>query len=253
MLLEARKRSKSGEYLAMNRVRPDRMCGAMDRKDRRLRIVLLGAVACLSLAFACNGEDDSVAAPTFSAFRGVLSESTGRSGMLLVEVHGGAATKVAAVSGSLTIDGARVSLTGTFDAVSGSLITSGGAYRLHGTVRNSRLRGDSTGPGGSSGAFAALGGDRGVVTVFCGRLRRDDKGVLGIVTDPKNGALITVATAARGVLAISEGRFVGDDVAFVTGDLVLKGRASGETLAGTWESESANQSGDWTAGRCAPD
>ena len=72
------------------------------------------------------------------------------------------------VSGSIKIAGVTITLTGTYNTDTDSLIVSGGGYTFAGTYSNGNISGTYTGPHGSGSFTAEVSGEGTTIKVYCG-------------------------------------------------------------------------------------
>lgn len=80
------------------------------------------------------------------------------------------------VTGAITLAGSggqMITLTGTYDAVSGNFTVMGGGYSLTGNLKNGIATGTYAGPKGA-GQFTANATSAGAVTVYCGTFTAKD-------------------------------------------------------------------------------
>jgi hypothetical protein len=159
-----------------------------------IRLASLVSVASLGLALAagCSSSSDTPAgtsgtsgtsgqpATTGTTLRGAITGGA-ESGILDLNVPGASATTTKtltpladpasnAVTGAITLTGTggkMITLTGTYDAVSGNFTVMGEGYTLTGNLKDGVATGTYTGPKGA-GSFTANATSAGAVTVYCG-------------------------------------------------------------------------------------
>jgi hypothetical protein len=140
-----------------------------------LSLSILPFMACSST----EPTEESAPAPG-GAYRGLL---TGPKETGVLDVTLGAAVKTAGkvglltasssgVSGTITIAGGTVSLTGSYDPATGQLTLTGsnanGTYALAGTTSSSGFTGTYAGPNGSAGVWSLTSAATGAAELYCG-------------------------------------------------------------------------------------
>ena len=158
-----------------------------------IRLSSLVSFASLGLAVVagCSSSTDTPATPAGTSgtsgqpatggttLRGAITGGA-ESGLLDLDVPGATTTTKTltpladpasnAVTGAITLTGSggkMITLTGTYDAVTGNFTVMGGGYSLTGNLKNGVATGTYTGPKGA-GQFTANATSAGAVTVYCG-------------------------------------------------------------------------------------
>ena len=173
----------------------------------------------------------------------MVSSPTTASSMATGSSGGNVSGTIALVSG-----GAKIVLSGSFDAATGTLTLTGktpsGTYSLTGKSSGGAFAGTYTSPG-DSGSFSLLPATSGDVTLYCGTYAGDSSGVWNLVVDASGtalgshcdsdgcGALSGTVTGATVKLSDPE-----DPAAVATGTV------SGSAVTGTWQGQKSS-SGTW--------
>ena len=208
-------------------------------------VLLVGCV----LLFACSGDDGDGGggggAVKSGPFRGVITGMT-TTGIVAVTISETSArsTDVASatypVTGTLTIGTTPVTLTGTFDDVTGAFSVSGGGFTLTGTWVNGTISGTFTGPS-VSGSFGLLADTNGAVQVYCGTFMKN--GVQGSGTwNLVDGAAGTVTGSASSGVTLN-GTRSGTTITLTFDGGSATGMVSGTSVTGTWTA--TDGSGTW--------
>jgi hypothetical protein len=143
---------------------------------------------------ACSSTEpttESAPAPG-AAYRGLLT-GPNETGVLDVTLGGGAATQggvriranaSSSVSGTITIGGGTVSLSGSYDSATGQLTLTAtnakGTYTLSGTSSASGFTGKYSGPNGSTGVWSLASAASGAAELYCGTYASAAGQVLGV-------------------------------------------------------------------------
>jgi hypothetical protein len=210
----------------------------------------------------CSSNDGEASEPDSVAtgkYQGLLTGTT-ETGVLAVTVAKPSSTQSArpqatagsgaSVSGTITLvsGGDPIELTGSYDAVAGTLTLTGtsptGAYSLTGKSSAGAFEGTYTSPG-DAGNFSLLPATSSEVTLYCGTYDGDSSGVWNLVVDASGRALGSHCDASEcGALTGT----VTDDTIELRDpkdpSAVATGTTSGDTVSGTWQGQKAS-SGTW--------
>lgn len=197
---------------------------------------------------------------TTTDFLGILSsDDASESGSLSVTVStaspaiptGAASLSVSATGAISIVGGGAVSLTGTYDDVSGDLTVSGGGYSFSGTYDGSnRLEGTYTGPS-TQGVFVTAKADANT-TAFCGSYAGDDQGLWSFIIDGST-LLGQAVSSSSGTSAPLDGSISGSDITILfpgTQVTLATGTRSGSTVSGSWADPNSTDVGTWTGAKC---
>ena len=230
--------------------------------DRLRKAVPLGlALLALAVPFAgCDDDDDDNGPPTTTRYAGTFTGSSGESGVLNFTVQQPPPAAVAIIratittTGTATVSGAgTVSLTGTFDDVTGDLNVAGGGFTFSGVVVDGQIVGDYTGPNGP-GTFVALQATNANVSLYCGTFTGDATGMWNLVVS-SDGTVVGSFTDAGDVSAPLSGTVDSGDVALEVpgGDVTATGSINGGSATGTWTDVGSGDTGNWTGttGACS--
>lgn len=191
-------------------------------------------------------------------YRGLLTGKA-ETGVLAVTIANSSSTQSvraqatagsgASVSGTITLvsGGNEIELTGSYDAVTGTLTLTGktptGTYSLTGKSSAGAFAGTYTGPGGS-GNFSLLPATSGAITLYCGTYDGDSTGVWNLVVDASGTVLGSHCDSSQcGALS---GTVTDDAIELrdpADPSTVATGTTSGSTAHGTWKGQKS--SGTW--------
>jgi hypothetical protein len=209
----------------------------------------------------CSSNDEKTSAPDSveaGKYQGLITGTT-ETGVLEVTIEKASSTQSvrtqatggsgASVSGSISLvnGGKQITLTGSYDAVTGTLTLTGttgsGKYSLTGKASGGSFAGTYTSPG-NSGTFSLLPAISGAVTMYCGTYGGDSSGVWNLVVDGSGTALGSHCDSKScGALTgkvtddTVELQDPGDPAASATGTI------SGTTASGTYQGKS--NKGTW--------
>jgi hypothetical protein len=231
----------------------------MDRARRAVPLCLT-VLALLAALGGCNDDNDNDRPATTTRYAGTFTGSSGESGVLSLTVQQPPPAGVSIIratittSGTATVSGAgSVSLTGTFDDVTGELNVSGGGYTFSGIVANGEVMGDYAGPNGP-GAFVALQATGANVTVYCGTFEGDATGMWNVAVS-SDGTVAGAFTDATNASSSLTGTVSSNNVALEdpAGDVTANGTIAGGSVTGTWTDVGSGDTGNWTAstGACS--
>jgi len=222
-------------------------------------LTLTGAVA---LA-ACGGEDGGGGGGTTSTFTGVVSSIDGSvSGTILVTVQtaspappaptGPALRDPVNATGTLTLGGPAISLTGTYDAdLFENLDLTGGGYDFDGFYDGAnRLEGTWAGPNGTSGNFVTTVAANAVA--YCGTYGADDQSDSGTFSFVVAGGVLLGEAASdqgNGITAL-DGTVSGNTITIINpGGGGANGTISGNSVSGTFN-DGQGGTGTWSGSVC---
>ena len=130
------------------------------------RLIAIGLVGAVVACSSDNGGTGPSSLSPSTSYKGIVTASDGTTAGLTLTFASAVASPPAPmpspplaapvdVTGVATLPGGgTVALTGTLD--NGTLTMTGGGYTLTGTLTGGRFEGTFTGPGGATGAFAAM-------------------------------------------------------------------------------------------------
>lgn len=135
---------------------------------------------------------------------------------------------VISVSGTVTINGTVITLTGTYDTETTGLQVSGGGYTFSGTLSDGHITGTYTGPNGPGGFSAAPSSTDGSVKVYCGTSHETSP-------DTSNHGRFNLVISGTEVSGITDdGLELGGSVSGSTVSVTIFGTAIGSgTISGT--------------------
>lgn len=226
-----------------------------------LATLLVAPALALSLTH-CSSKDSETSKPQSAAagsYRGLLTGQS-ETGVLEVTISESSSSQSvrtqatagpsASVGGTITLvnGGDEIELSGSYDAVTGTLTLTGiapsGKYTLSGKSSGGAFDGTYTGPGGS-GNFSLLPASDGAVTLYCGTYDGDSSGVWNLVVDA-SGAALGSHCDASGCGALS-GSVKGDAVELRDPEdtsALATGTTTGRTASGTWQGQKSS-GGTW--------
>lgn len=230
------------------------------------RWYLIGTLlAATPVLLHCSSDDKKDAQPDTGAagtYRGLLTGPT-ETGVLDVTIDSPSMSKTMSTAGGSDVSGsismvsgaAKISLTGTYDAATGTLELEGkaaaGTYSLTGKSNAGSFAGSYEGPNGS-GSFSLLPATDGEVTLYCGSYDGDASGAWNLVVDSSGTALGSHCDAdACGALS---GTITGSSITLSDPEdpsAVATGKISASGVTGTWASPKS--SGTWQGTMAACD
>jgi len=222
---------------------------------------LLATLLTAPILIHCSSSDKPSAkadGPVAGNYQGLLTGKA-ETGVLDVTISDSSMTSVrsqsttgaaANVSGSITLvsGGAKVVLTGSYDAATGALTLTGttksGTYSLTGKSSGGTFAGTYSSPS-DSGTFSLLPATSGAVSLYCGTYDGDSSGVWNLAVDASGTALgshcddsecsALSGTVTGGSIKLSD---PADPAASATGT------TSGNAASGTWIGQKSS-SGTW--------
>jgi hypothetical protein len=225
----------------------------------------LAALTAIALATAACGSEEKGGGGgggTTTTFLGILSsDDASESGSVQVTVStaspsapiptGVALVSVAANGSFKIVGGSTVTLTGTYDDVSGALDVSGGGYTFTGVFDGSnRLEGTYAGPS-TTGVFVTARSDANTAA-YCGTYAGDDQGVWDFVIDG-NTLLGQAVSSLTGGSAPLDGSVNGNTITILfpgTQNVLATGTKSGNTVSGNWDDPNSTDAGTWSGTVC---
>ena len=224
----------------------------------------LAALLAAPVLIHCGSSDSETTKPAATAtgdYRGLLT-GTAETGVLDVTIAKSSGTSPTSirpqapagagtdVSGTITMvsGGAKIALTGAYDAASGTLTltgkTSSGTYTLTGKANGGAFAGTYTSPGGA-GSFSLLPATSGAVTLYCGTYDGDSTGVWNLVVDSAGTALGSHCDSSD--CSALSGTVTGNAIKLsdpADPATVATGTQTGAAASGTWKGQKSS-SGTW--------
>jgi hypothetical protein len=231
----------------------------------RLLEILCAAtfVALLGLGLGCS-KDDLIPQGDTTSLYGTYAETSGASG--IIDLAGQAAPSAAhlvqaqtnafALTGTVTIGGTSIPVSGVYDPDTGSIFfeDDNQLYTFQGTVVAGQATGVSIGPNGGGTFTLFLGGTSASVPTYCGTVLCTtpvDCTATGTFNVAVSGSTALMTASYDGSVGVGAGTAAGSTVSFhivnnqYGVDINIDGEPSGGNITGTWTDNNNGYAGTW--------
>lgn len=224
-------------------------------------VVSASLSGCSSTTTGSSSDDAGSTTPPSGSAVGFKGTLTGKSESGIIDLTLPPGTKTTSVhlqgdpapgnvvNGTINLgNGKTVTLTGTFDSVSGTVTLSGGGYTLTGKLVGGTLSGTYTGPNGA-GSFALQSTVSGAVAVYCGTYTGSSAGNWNLVQGADNSLSGSFTDSTKGGSGILTGKLTGTAIDLIpqgSTDTATGTLAADGSVSGTYGPPGAAPKGNWS-------